>query len=114
MPLLFSYGTLQDEQLQRTLFGRTLAGRRDHLLGYEQSLARVADPEFARASGKTHHSILRPAGSSAARVAGTAFEVTDEELEVADKYEPVEYKRVLAGLASGGQAWVYVGTHSGG
>lgn len=108
MPLLFSYGTLQDEQVQRSLFGRTLVGRKDYLLDYEQALARVEDADFARTSGKTHHAILRPARSDAAQVEGMAFEVTDAELETADKYEPVEYKRVLARLASGGQAWVYV------
>ena len=108
MPLLFSYGTLQDEHVQLSLFGRTLVGRKDYLLGYEQALARVEDPEFTRTSGKTHHSILRAARSEAAQVGGTAFEVTDAELERADKYEPVEYKRVVARLASGGQAWVYV------
>jgi len=108
MPLLFSYGTLQDEKVQLSLFGRTLVGRTDYLLGYEQALARVKDPEFARTSGKTHHAILRPAGSDTAQVEGTAFEVTDAELEHADKYEPVEYRRLMARLASGGQAWVYV------
>lgn len=108
MPLLFSYGTLQDENVQLSLFGRTLVGRQDFLLGYEEALARVKDPEFARKSRKSHHSILRPARGDAAQVGGTAFEVTDAELERADKYEPVEYKRVVANLASGEQAWVYV------
>jgi hypothetical protein len=41
MPLLFSYGTLQNEQLQRSLFGRTLVGWKDYLLGYEQARARA-------------------------------------------------------------------------
>lgn len=108
MPLLFSYGTLQDEQVQRSLFGRTLRGRKDHLLNYEQALSRVEDPEFARTSGKTHHAILRPARNDAAQVEGTALEVTDAELARVDQYEPVEYKRVIGRLASGGQAWVYV------
>ena len=48
MPLLFSYETLQDEHVQLSLFGRKLVGRKDCLLGYEQSLARVEVPEFAR------------------------------------------------------------------
>jgi len=108
MPLLFSYGTLQDEHVQRSLFGRTLVGHRDALLGYEQSIAPVADPEFVRTSGKTHHAILRPAPSDAVQIEGTALEVTDAELEHADSYEPVEYKRVVAMLASGRQTWVYV------
>ena len=72
-------------------------------------LARVETQEFARTSGKADHWILRSAVSDGARVEGTALEVTDAELERADKYEPVEYKRVLAMLASGRQTWVFVG-----
>lgn len=108
MPLLFSYGTLQDEQVQLSLFGRTLIGRKDHLLGYKQDLAPVADPEFARTSSKTHHAILRPSNREDARIEGTAFELTEAELELADQYEPIEYKRVLAKLTSGEETWVYV------
>ena len=108
MPLLFSYGTLRDEDVQLTLFGRTLVARKDCLLGYEQSIARVADPDFARTSGKSHHAILRPADNEHAQVEGSVLELTEAELEMTDSYEPVEYKRVLAPLASGGQAWVYV------
>ena len=108
MPLLFSYETLQDEHVQLSLFGRKLVGRKDCLLGYEQSLARVEDAEFARTSGKAEHWILRPAVRDGARVEGTALEMTDAELERADKYEPVEYKRVLAMLASGRETWVFV------
>ena len=108
MPLLFSYGTLQDERVQLDLFGRRLVGQRDELLGYEQTLVRVADPDFARTSGKAEHAMLRPASNARAVVAGTAFEVTDDELERADRYEPAEYRRLLAALASGRPAWVYV------
>jgi hypothetical protein len=108
MPLLFSYGTLQDESVQISLFGRALTGQKDHLLGFEQSLVRVADLDFARVSGTTHHAIVRPSRNLESRVPGMALEVTDGELEQADKYEPVEYRRVAASLASGRQAWVYV------
>ena len=38
MPLLFSYGTLQREDVQLTTFGRRLSGTRDELVGYESSL----------------------------------------------------------------------------
>lgn len=113
MPLLFSYGTLQDEQVQLSVFGRVLLGRKDCLLGYEQSLARVEDPEFVRTSGKSQRWILRPARSDVAQVEGMTFEVTDEELEHTDRYEPVGYRRVVARLASGGQAWVYVDARRG-
>jgi hypothetical protein len=108
MPLLFSYGTLRDADVQLTLFGRTLVGRRDALLGYEQVMAPVADPEFARVSGKTHHAILQPAGHDAPPIDGTALEVTDAELLIADRYEPAEYVRVMAMLESGDETRVYV------
>ncbi len=108
MPPLFSYGMLQDEQVQLSLFGRRLEGQRDYLPGYEKALARVVDPEFARTRGRAHHAILGPAREDAAQVAGTAFAVTDSELELADRFEPVEYRRVRARLASGRRAWVYV------
>ena len=36
------------------------------------------------------------------------FEITEAELESADAYEVDAYKRVLAPLASGRSAWVYV------
>ena len=108
MPLLFSYGTLRDEKVQLALFGRTLVGRKDQLVGFEQELIRVRDPRFARTSGKSEHAIVRVSRNSEARVEGTALEVTEAELRCADDYEPVEYRRVLTTLASGRQAWVYV------
>ena len=107
MPLLFSYGTLRDEKVQLALFGRTLVGRKDQLLGFEQALIRVQDPRFASTSGKSDHAIVRVSRNSQARVEGTAFEVTEAELRCADEYEPVEYRRVVATLASGRRAWVY-------
>ena len=108
MPLLFSYGTLQDEDVQISLFNRRLTGRTDYLLDYKRSLTRMGDPKFARTIRKAHHSILRPAANETDPIKGKVLEVTDAELELADKYEPAEYMRVVANLASRGQAWVYV------
>ena len=107
MPLLFSYGTLQQDDVQRSTFGRLLRGHPDELVGFEQGLFEVEDPEFVAASGKAHHAIVRFTGRSDSRVRGTVFEVTDEELARADAYEPAGYERVSATLASGKQAWVY-------
>jgi hypothetical protein len=112
MPLLFSYGPLQGEHVQLTLFGRVLVARKNFLLGFEQTLLRVEDADFARTSGKTRHAILRPARDAQARIFATALEITEHELEVTDKYEPVEYRRVIASLASGRRAWVYVDASS--
>jgi hypothetical protein len=107
MPLLFSYGTLQQESVQLSTFGRRLQGWPDEIIGFEQSVKRVEDPAFVAASGKADHAIVRHTGRSDSRVSGMVFEVTDDELIRSDQYEPDGYRRVIATLASGGQAWVY-------
>jgi hypothetical protein len=107
MPLLFSYGTLQQERVQLSTFGRRLRGKPDELVGFEQALFEVEDPAFVAASGKRHHAIVRYTGRDGDRVRGTALEVTDDELAAADAYEPAGYARVPARLASGRQGWVY-------
>ena len=107
MPLLFSYGTLQEEAVQRSTFGRRLDGEADELVGFEQSLLKIEDPQFVATSGKTHHAIVRFNGRGDNRVPGTVFEVSDRELVSADEYEPAGYRRVSTVLASGKLAWVY-------
>jgi len=108
MPLLFSYGTLQLAAVQQSTFGRLLEGSADELVGFEQSLFEVEDPHFVATSGKSHHAIARFTGHRESRVPGMVFEVTESELQSADAYEPAGYVRVLAELASGQEAWVYV------
>jgi Gamma-glutamyl cyclotransferase, AIG2-like len=107
MPLLFSYGTLQQATKQLSTFGRLLQGQPDALLGFEQSVLKIEDPAFVAASGKAHHAIVKFNGSRDSLVNGTVFEVTDDELASADAYEPAGYARVMARLASGREAWVY-------
>jgi gamma-glutamylcyclotransferase (GGCT)/AIG2-like uncharacterized protein YtfP len=109
MMLLFSYGTLQQESVQLSTFGRLLQGQRDELLGFEQSLVRIEDPQVIAITGKTHHANVTFNGRNDSRVRGTVFELTDAELAAADRYEQLaSYKRVAAMLVSGKQAWVYV------
>ncbi|MEJ1972153.1 MAG: gamma-glutamylcyclotransferase family protein [Lacunisphaera sp.] len=108
MPLLFSYGTLQQENVQLKTFGRPLGGVGDELLGFGQGLLRIEDPEVVATSGKTHHPILTFDGRRTSRIPGTVFEITDAELAAADRYEVAAYKRIEASLASGRKAWVYV------
>jgi len=112
MPLLFSYGTLQREDVQLALFGRRLQGQPDALVGFEQSLFTIADPEFVATSGKAQHAIVKFNGRTDSRVNGTVFEVADSELAMADAYEPAGYRRVSTTLASGRIAWVYADTTS--
>lgn len=113
MPLLFSYGTLQQESVQLSTFGRLLHGQSDELPGFERSLVRIADPQVLATSGKTHHANVTFNGRNDSRVSGTVFEITDAELAAADHYEQfAAYKRIAATLASGKQAWVYLDDRS--
>lgn len=113
MPLLFSYGTLQQEDVQVSTFGRLLQGQLDELPAFEQSSVRIQDPQVVAASGRTHHANVTFNGRNDSRVSGTVFEITDAELAAADEYEQLAaYKRILATLASGKQAWVYVEARS--
>ncbi len=89
MPLLFSYGTLQQADVQRATFGRTLAG------------------------GKSHHNIVRFTGRDSDRISGVALEVAEEDLARADSYEPAGYRRVRGRLASGRETWVYAADRAG-
>jgi hypothetical protein len=112
MPRLFSYGTLQQEGVQRSTFGRRLDGEADELVGFEQSLVKIEDARFVATSGTAHHAIVRFNGRSDSRVRGTVFELSEQELLDADRYEPAGYRRVSTVLASGKQAWVYADARS--
>ncbi len=112
MPLLFSYGTLQGEDVQLSTLGRRLKGERDELLRFEQSLVKIEDPHVVATLGKTHHANVTFNGNEESRVPGMVFEITDAELVSIDDYEAAFfYERVAVTLASGRQVWVYVNAH---
>ena len=72
---------------------------------------KIEDSNVVVALGKTHHANAAYDGNDDSRVVGMAFEITDAELAGVDAYElPFSYERVVAALASGRQAWVYVHT----
>jgi hypothetical protein len=105
---LFSYGTLQNEAVQLSSFGRRLAGALDAMPGYRQSLVEITDPAVLATSGERFHPIVEPSSNPADEVAGTVFQVTPAELAAADAYEVADYARVSVRLKSGIEAWVYV------
>lgn len=107
MPFLFSYGTLREEAVQLSTFGRLLQGHPDELVGFEQGLLTVEDPDFVASSGKSEHAIVRFNGRGDSVVRGMVFELSESELAHADHYEPAGYKRILATLQSGKKAWLY-------
>src|SRR5438045_32280 len=105
MPLLFSYGTLQEPGTQMSTFGRLLAGRRDDLPGYERVGIVLDDHTFVALSGRAQHSNAAFTGSGESKVPGIVLEVTDAELAKADEYEKLaNYQRMVVTLASGKRA----------
>jgi hypothetical protein len=105
---LFSYGTLQQEGVQLSTFGRLLDGAPDALPGFRQTVVRITDPEVLAKSGKEFHPIVAPSADPVDEIEGTVFQVAVEELARADLYEVEDYKRVAVTLKSGLKAWVYV------
>jgi hypothetical protein len=104
---LFSYGALQKEKLQLDLFGRILEGSNDVLRGYKVSTIEIKDETFlSRGEGRYQKTLIISDDSHV--VNGTALEITNEELLVADKYEPENYQRINVMLESGKEAWIYV------
>lgn len=109
MPLVFSYGSLQEDRVQLATFGRLLDGRRDELIGFELALVPIDPARLAAFPGKTHHGNVAWSGRPDRGVSGTAFELTEDELALADRYEQLDsYRRITVTLASGAEAWVYV------
>lgn len=107
MIALFSYGTLQQPEVQLATYGRLLDGEPDALVGYRPEPVVIDDPRVVGLSGKEVHTIARESGNSADRLPGVVLLLTDAELEATDSYETSAYQRVQVMLESGRSAWVY-------
>ena len=105
---LFSYGTLQKEKVQLELFGRLLNGAKDILKGYKLSSIEIKDESFLAKGEEKFQKTLVPTKNDADIIEGTVFEISEDELCSADKYEPDNYKRVKVLLQSGEEAWIYL------
>ncbi|MFI6638358.1 GDSL-type esterase/lipase family protein [Streptomyces sp. NPDC050504] len=103
---LFSFGTLLDEQVQKTLFGGPVPTAPASLAGHRTRPLRITDPAVVATSGLDVHLILeRAIGSS---VPGAVLRLTDEDLAAADEYEVDDYVRRRVRLSSGEGAWAYL------
>jgi hypothetical protein len=105
---LFSYGTLQQPAVQQATFGRLLEGWPDSVVGFRLETLKITDPDVIATSGSDEHPVLRACEDDGARIAGTVFLISEEELKAADEYEVDDYMRIDVPIASGGSAWVYV------
>ena len=68
MVALFSYGTLQQREVQLATFGRALVGTPDVLRGHRLTPLTIRDPKVVRLSGKAVHTIAVATGNDADRV----------------------------------------------
>ena len=106
--LLFTYGTLQNPDVQLDMFGRLLDGEDDVLPGFTVDYAEIEDLRVIDVSGSTVHPIVRATGNPLDKVVGKVMRLTDDELDAADEYEVTLYRRASVVLSSGRAAWVYV------
>ena len=105
---LFSYGTLQKDKVQKESFGRILKGSKDILKGYKLSSLEIKDETVLSKREQKFHPIAVHTNNLDDTVEGIIFEITEDELFIADTYEADEYVRVSEIFESGKVAWVYV------
>ncbi|MET6991230.1 gamma-glutamylcyclotransferase family protein [Sediminicola arcticus] len=95
---LFTYGTLQDQDIQLQLFGRVLSGEPDILIRYQLSKKKIMG----------RYTVIHKTNDPINRLEGIRYSLALQELLDTDTYEGEAYKRILVTLASGKKAWVYV------
>jgi hypothetical protein len=95
---LFAYGTLLDKNVQIRIFGHEVPGHADQLADFKR-----VQRNFVCGS---YPDIVSEKGSF---VSGMILELTDEELAQCDRYEGLEYERIIIVLISGNQTFVYKG-----
>lgn len=105
---LFSYGTLQDPNVQLATYGRLVEGKADSLPGYVLIDLVIDDPQVVSLSGKNVHTIARRTDGAEDRIYGTLLFLTSPELMSSDDYEVEAYARTEVTLESGRKAFVYV------
>ncbi|HQE34688.1 MAG TPA: gamma-glutamylcyclotransferase [Flavobacterium alvei] len=99
---LFTYGTLQHDDVQENLFGRVLTGTPEKLIGYVLKRIQIEE-EF----GIVQYPVIVETNNEADFIDGIVYELTEQELNQADLYEGLHYKRVEVHLHSNQKAWAY-------
>jgi gamma-glutamylcyclotransferase (GGCT)/AIG2-like uncharacterized protein YtfP len=102
MENLFAYGTLKEKEIQETIFGRVLAGTPDKLVGYA-----IKEIQIEEEFGVIGYPIITETQNSADTISGIVFKLNLHELQLADKYEGIHYRRIQVQLHSKETVWVY-------
>ncbi|TMU54702.1 gamma-glutamylcyclotransferase family protein [Flagellimonas algicola] len=98
MEYLFTYGTLQDLQVQQYIFGRILTGKSDFLSGFKKMENAIYN----------RYPLVIQSGNPKDTVQGMVYEITPLDLAKSDIYETSAYIREKVVLESGIEAWLYV------
>jgi gamma-glutamylcyclotransferase (GGCT)/AIG2-like uncharacterized protein YtfP len=102
MENLFAYGTLKDKEIQEKVFGRIIKGTPDQLKGYGIRKIQIEE-EF----GIIQYPIITETKNPEDSIDGISYPLSEIELELADKYEGMHYKRIKVQLESTEEAWAY-------
>lgn len=102
MEKLFAYGTLKDIDIQQNIFGRILRGTADTLIGYTINEIRIEE-EF----GIVTYPIITATDNQNDIITGILYEISELDLEQADIYEGMHYKRIQVKLESNEVAWTF-------
>ncbi|OAB27173.1 Gamma-glutamyl cyclotransferase, AIG2-like [Flavobacterium fryxellicola] len=102
MEKLFAYGSLQNEDIQKDLFGRILEGTPEKLIGYIVKKIQIEE-EF----GLVYYPIITETNKPEDTINGIVYAITTKELHQSDLYEGLHYKRVEVQLQSKQKAWAY-------
>ena len=102
MEKLFAYGSLQNEDIQKDLFGRILEGTPEKLIGYIVKKIQIEE-EF----GLVYYPIITETNKPEDTINGIVYAITAKELHQSDLYEGLHYKRVEVQLQSKQKAWAY-------
>ncbi|OUD35040.1 gamma-glutamylcyclotransferase family protein [Flavobacterium sp. FPG59] len=102
MEKLFAYGSLQNEDIQKDLFGRILEGTPETLIGYVVKQIQIEE-EF----GIVNYPIITQTENQEDTINGIVYDISTKELHQSDLYEGLHYKRVEVQLQSKQKAWAY-------
>lgn len=102
MEKLFAYGSLRKKDIQETIFGRILKGTPDKLIGYTVQEINIEE-EF----GIVQYPIIVATQNSTDCIDGIFYELSPKEIQLADQYEGMHYKRIQVELKSNEIVWVY-------
>lgn len=102
MENLFAYGTLKDKEIQERIFGRLLKGTPDNLIGFV-----IQDIHIEEEFGIIEYPIIVETKNASEIISGICYQLSERELELADTYEGMHYKRIEVLLESNQMAWTY-------